>query len=161
MVKKGDILDGMLFYANKANELSMPSQVYEYPEDVLQTLILFQKLWMLPANAIPSKQLRGRFAQWLKELQELNSLVKNNQEMQEILPIVFSEYEKLSKRFIVSHPLAIKQFMIGIMSEINRNKTKEKHILQETEELEITQDASKENVKSTIKDLKSIFEDED
>lgn len=146
---KGDMFDAIMLQQKKFEEMDEPEQISDYPETTIETLRLFQKLWILPYNAIPSKHLRGRFAQWINELDQLNQICGND--INKSMTLAFEKWSKMKNRFIVSHPLAIRSLLIDAVAELNRGNKKKKD-----EQL-----ASPEKVKSTIKQLKSVFEEEE
>lgn len=115
-------MDGILFYQSQAEEKNLPSQVYDYPEHVLSTLIMFQQLWMLPEHTVPKKELRGRFSQYITELNELNEIA--GARINEALTRAYKKYDGMTKRFIVSHPAAIKKLLIDVVAEMNREQRK-------------------------------------
>lgn len=159
MTKKlGDIMDGLLWAEGLAYQHAEPEQVSDYPETVLETLRLFNRIFMLPRASIPPKYIKGRYEQWVKELQALNEVAGNSKLMLEAMTIAREMYDQLKKRFIISHPLAIKNLLIDAVGQINRNKPIEKP---EVEKVIISEVASVESTKKTIRDLKSLFKDED
>ena len=153
MNKKPDLMDGILFYQSQAEEKNLPSQIYDYPEHVLSTLIMFQKLWMLPEHTVPKKELRGRFSQYITELNELNEIAGSR--INEALTRAYKKYDDMTKRFIVSHPAAIKKLLIDVVAEMNREQRK---LVQQKEVASL---ASPVQIKNTIKELKSMFEEEE
>jgi hypothetical protein len=125
MADKPDMMDGILFYQKKAEEKNVPSAIYDYPEHVLDTLLLFNKIWMLPARSIPQKLLKGRYSQWILELNEINELCGNQKNVEEAMSMSLKSYESMKNRFPVSHPSAIRKLIIAAMGDINRRKAKE------------------------------------
>lgn len=122
MIKKPDLLDGILFYQAQAEKKNLPPQVYDYPEHVLSTLIRFQTLWMLPERSIPNKEIHGKFSQYIIELNELNELA--GARINEALTRAYKKYEGMTKKFIISHPAAIKKLLIDVLAEMNREQRK-------------------------------------
>ncbi len=118
--KRGDILDGILFYQKKSNENNLPDVIYDYPETVIEKLKLFYRLWSIPVYAIPSKTIRGRYSEWVKELQELQA----ENDLVDVMTLAADIYWNMNKRFIISRPLSIKKLMIEADSEINHRKSK-------------------------------------
>jgi len=162
MGKKGDMMDGILWAAGLAHEKNEPEQISDYPETEINTLRIFNRTFMLPHAAIPPKHIKGRYEQWVKELQALNDIAGNNKLMTEAMTMAREMYDQLKKRFVISHPLAVRSLLIDAVAEINRTMEKERSFAQQKQE-EIPQEvASKENIKSTVRDLKSLFnKDED
>ena len=153
MIKKPDLLDGILFYQAQAEEKNLPPQIYDYPEHVLSTLIKFQMLWMLPERSIPKQEVRGKFSQYVVELNELNEIAGTR--INEALTRAYKKYEGMTKKFIISHPAAIKKLLIDVVAEMNREQRK---FVQQKEASTI---ASPVQIKNTIKELKSMFEEEE
>jgi exonuclease III len=120
-----DIFDAILIQEQKVSKMDIPEQIYDYPEHVLDTLLLFNKIWMLPHRSIPQRLLKGRFEQWINELNEINELCGSQKNVEEAMNMSLKSYESMKNRFPVSHPSAIRKLIIAAMGDINRRKAKE------------------------------------
>ena len=91
--KKGDMLDGMLFFGK---ENSDPIQFSDYPETVVGTLRLFYNTWKIPSYVIPSKKSKSKFEEWINQLTDLNGICPNLQKMTRAMQIAKEDFEKFT-----------------------------------------------------------------
>ena len=151
-------MDTFLAFEKMAQSRQEYSQISDYPETVIKILRLFVELWCIPERAIPSRHIRGRFAQWIKELQELENL--GGKDWESVMKNTYEEFSKMKKQFIVSHPLAIRSLMVDIIAKQNREQRDAKQQQNPVSKVVVTEDGKKQDAKFA-KGLKSIFEDDD
>lgn len=152
--KKLDPLDGMLYYGAMGND---PVQFLDYPETVVQTLrILYTKI-KFPSAIIPRKKTKSKFEEWIKELQEIISICPNSKKLEMAIDKIVEKKDNGKLRFIFSRPASIKNFLIDVVAEINREEEKlQKNKLSPIEEISV---ASVMERKKAVSDLKSMFEE--
>lgn len=80
--KKGDALDGILFYAGMAQDRAvlLSSRIAEYPQDCQNVLAWFVEAFDLLPSAIPERPVRsskgGDYALWINELREVANVLE-------------------------------------------------------------------------------------
>lgn len=144
MGTKGDLFDGYLWAASLAGNSGEAQQINDYPEQVIETLKLFYKIFRLPSGAIPTKRQKSKYNEWVSQLQELQIICPTNKIMEWAMNNAFNKYNAMSSKFIIARPLAIKKLLIDAMREIPKIEKEEK---------------SEPITKSQVKDIKSIFEE--
>lgn len=151
--KKGDMLDGMLFFGK---ENSDPIQFSDYPETVVGTLRLFYNTWKIPSYVIPSKKSKSKFEEWINQLTDLNSICPNLQKMTRAMQIAKEDFDKLPNQFMIVRPASIRTLLINSVRKIN---DEEPNLSEAKEAIEVIEVASLENKKSTLKSLKSMLKE--
>lgn len=149
MDKKGDIMDGILWAEGLAHQHNEPEQISDYPETEIETLRIFNRVFMLPRAAIPPKHIKGRYEQWVKELQVLNDIAGSSKLMNEAMLKAREMYDQLKKRFVISHPLAVRTLLIDAVAEINRTMEKERLLVQHKQK-EIQEKVEQEELKKSV-----------
>ncbi len=149
--KKGDLFDGMLHYAAIAND---PSHFSDYPERVLLTLRTFYNVWKVPEFSIPSRKSRSKLEQWILELDELNNICPASQKMEIAMQKTLEKYNTFKTKYSVTHPASIRNLLVDAVAEIKRSEV-------EDTKKEIIQVASQKEINKTIKDMESMFNDEE
>lgn len=115
------------FEKKKAEHGNEPANIADYPDNVVGTLRVFNKVWCPPALAIPSKRQKSKFNQWVKDLQTLEDLCGDNARFEIALRMALAVYENYSReyQFIVDTPLKLKNLIITALSQMNRAKQEE------------------------------------
>ena len=147
--KKGDLVD--LFTDLKLKGLiGEPSHIADYPETVQSTLKIFIKAFGLPNGAIPSRRSKGKFANWIMGLQELEQICPVG--MEEMMQACVKRYEDMGKCFLIYQPQSIRKILIDVVAERNRLADQ----LKETEEIhnQVFVDG-----KTITKEFEDLFED--
>jgi len=151
--KKGDIIDGLLFFGK---ENSDPIQFSDYPETVVGTLRIFYNTWKIPSYIIPSKKSKSKFEEWILQLNDLNGICPNGEKMNRAMQMAKNTFDSLSKQFVVVRPASIRTLLINSVRKIND----ENSLSTEPEEvIEVVEVASVENKKSALKNLKSMLKE--
>ena len=132
--KKGDIMDGILYFAalaeDRQNQLS--DRVQDYPQDCQQTLRWFVEVFELLPSAIPAKPTRGGkggdFALWINELREINGVLEGFGKK------AMLAVKAVSKNLSISHPGAI---MWALPAEVGKLAAKEQRFAETAEPKQI------------------------
>lgn len=135
-----------------------PSQIADYPDNVVETLRVFNKVWCPPPLMIPSKRQKSKYLQWIKELESLEDLCGTNTKFEDVLRTVTETYNQNRSRgftFVVDTPLKLKNMIITELSAMNRKKAEES---QPEPVVEITPDL--ERTSRNIKILKDMLSEE-
>lgn len=146
-VKRGDLFDAILLQSKIADKNNRPEQINDYPEQVVETLFLFWKIFKLPSGAIPTKRQKSKYNDWTSELQELQIICPTNKIMEWAMNTAFNKYNNISSKFIIARPLAIKKLLIDAMRELPKPETHKEEIKSEPIN------------KSQLRDIKSIFKE--
>jgi len=151
--KKGDIIDGLLFFGK---ENSDPIQFSDYPETVVGTLRIFYNTWKIPSYIIPSKKLKSKFEEWINQLTDLNGICPNGEKMNRAMQMAKEDFDRFPKQFMIVRPASIRTLLINSVRKIND----ENSLSTEPEEvIEVVEVASVENKKSALKNLKSMLKE--
>ena len=113
------------FERAKAGHTNEPAQIADYPEHVVETLRVFNRVWCPPPLAIPKKRQSSKFKQWINDLEELEDLCSTNARFELALKMATDVYQTKGYTFIVDSPLKLKNLIITALSEINRKKQQE------------------------------------
>lgn len=150
--KKGDIIDGLLFFGKEGAD---PIQFSDYPETVIETLRAFYGIWKIPSYIIPSKKSKSKFEEWINQLTDLNGICPNSKKMNRAMQIAKETYDGLQKQFMVVRPASIRTLIIDAVRRINDEKESD---LKDTiiDPIEVKNAASSGEVKN---ELKSLMED--
>lgn len=147
--KKGDAVD--LFIDLKTRGLiGEPSHIADYPEQVLNTLKLFVKIFGLPNGAVPSRRSKGKFSNWIKGLQELEKICPAN--MEECLHLALKTFEDMGKPFLIYQPQSIEKLLINAVAERNR-------LVQQEQEVAELHNQKFADPKEVSKRLGNLFEE--
>lgn len=116
--KLGDGVDMMLHYARIAQSRGEIGAVYDYPETVQNILKLFVKVWGIQEYSIPRKPKngKGKWAEWINELQSLESVCGSN--VEESLKSALDFYNENNMSFMIVRPASI----INVVLEVKRRK---------------------------------------
>jgi hypothetical protein len=142
--KKGDIVDGMLFYARNRTEI----EIQAFPEDVQGILREFIRLWQVDIPRKPRNGKGGEYAQWIGELRALS--LATREFGTKLLVEVHKEWQKNS--FWVDHPGALirtTRALAGTMRQKNQIPV---------EDPEPMNDADKEKLRAAIRSRKEPLE---
>lgn len=148
--KKGDIIDGLLFFGK---ENSDPIQFSDYPETVVGTLRLFYNTWKIPSYIIPSKKSKSKFKEWINQLIDLNGICPNDKKMRLAMEIAKEDFDRFPKQFMIVRPASIRTLLINSVRKINDEESSAS--VEPEEAKEVVEVASVENKKSALKNLKS------
>lgn len=150
--KKGDIIDGLLFFGK---ENSDPIQFSDYPETVVGTLRIFYNTWKIPSYIIPSKKSKSKFEEWINQLTDLNGICPNGEKMNRAMQMAKNTFDGFSKQFMVVRPASIRTLLINAVREMNDEKASD---VKDTviDPVEVENAASSGEVKN---ELKSLMED--
>ncbi|KPL72233.1 hypothetical protein ADN00_15550 [Ornatilinea apprima] len=107
--KQGDLLDGILSFAEKSED-----PLANFPEAVKPTLKAFLDLWKIDPPRPPQRGRGGTFAQWIKEAQDLQSACRDYP-LNKVLQAVYSDW--LKSTYCVDHPGAILRSVRGKVIE--------------------------------------------
>ena len=140
-----------MFASKVAQEKDYPPVIDDYPESIIELLKIFHKVWLLPEGAVPSKKQDAKYKEWVLQLTQLSLLLANSQQAQEAMQLAYNKYEKLSSKFIIARPIAIKSLLVDAVGEINRRNRKVKN----------GEQASQESVKKAIRNLESELEEKE
>ena len=133
-----------------------PSQISDYPEDVVETLRVFNKIWCPPSMAIPTKRQKSKFEQWVKDLRTIEDLCGTNARFEVALKVVLATYEGYSMeyQFVVDTPLKLKNLLVKVLSEMNRKKQAETVV-----EPEVQHPVDKVRTMKMLNELKKSLEE--
>ncbi len=154
--KKGDIMDGILFFGK---ENSDPIQFSDYPERVVSTLRLFYEIWKIPSYVIPSKKSKSKFEEWINQLDDLNGICPNSKKMSRAMEMSKKIFDELPKPFMVVRPASIRTLLIDSTRRINDEGEKVSQKT-ENERVEIIEVASTKTRKAALNSLKSILKED-
>lgn len=147
---KGDPMDGILSYSSSVKN-PVPDRVYDYPETLVPLLVTFVEIWCPPEGSIPSKKQKGKYDNWVSQLEDLNKLFSSTERMKLAMKYSFDKYEKEGHKSIVYQPASIRQILVDGISELRRiEKTK----IKKAQSVKV---ASPETIQKAIKDLKKTF----
>lgn len=148
---RGDYMDGILYsMKNSSVNNSIPNCVYDYPETLVPLLIEFVKIWCPPEGAIPSKKQKGKYDNWVLQLEDLNKLFSNTERMKLAMKYSYDKYEREGHHKIIHQPATIKPILIDGISELRRIEKRNK-------KKEETKLASPEIIQKAIKNLRKTF----
>ena len=153
--KKGDIIDGLLFFGQNGSD---PIQFSDYPETVIGTLRLFYNIWKVPSYVIPSKKSKSKFEDWINQLDDLNGICPNGEKMSRAMQMAKDYYDNLSNQFMIVRPSSIRNLLINSVRKINDEEEKLRKLEEENKKKEVV-DTQKEIVSSNrFKKLRWIGE---
>lgn len=155
--KKGDLMDGMLYFGKNPDD---PIQLMDYPETVVQTLRLFYKIWNIPSYTIPSKKSKSKFDDWVLQLTELNSVCPSSAKMERAMKIAKETYQDLSKKFPVFRPLAIRNLIADSVRRMNDEEEQDKKKKQSENNFISLEVENKVSGEEAARKLKSLLEDD-
>lgn len=154
MNKRGDLLDGILFYSGK----SYPEHFLDYPEQVIQTLYLFYDIWKIPEGAVPSKKEKSKFERWINEFETLNKICPSRFKMEKAMKLAHENHQSSPKEYPVSHPLSIQEFLINATRVINTQNSL--HVLEEEKIVKVIEIQETDEQKKKFKNkLNELLED--
>jgi len=155
-IVKGDYMDAYIERAReKSGGYKIPNVVYDYPETLVDLLKCFVEIWCPPEGAIPSKKQKGKYNNWVLQLEDLNKLFSNTERMKLAMKYSYDKYEREGHHKIIHQPATIKPILIDGISELRRIEKKSQS---KSEKINV---ASEKEIKDTVKDLKKLFERED
>ena len=152
--KKGDLVDGMLFFNQNSSD---PIQFSDYPETVVATLRDFYNVWKVPSYVIPSKKNKSKFEDWILQLDELNNICPNRTKMEKAMGLSKEIYGGLKNRFMITRPSSIKNLLADAVRRLNDgNDSNEDNRIEkeEQQEKEIVIMAEEEEKRNVLKNMK-------
>ena len=133
-----------------------PEQIEDYPETVVGTLRIFNKVWCPPPMAIPTKRQSSKFKQWIKDLAYLENLCGTNAVFEKVLKRAVATYREKNYSFVVDSPIKFKNMIITELAKIRQDKNAE--TVSEAPVV-VTEDGKKKAL-NTIKNLRESLEQE-
>lgn len=160
--KRMDIIDFLRKQEiENKNKYSLPVQIWDYPEPLVELLKTFVEIWNLPEGSIPSGKNKlgknkGSYSNWVLQLESLKKLFSSDERMKLAMRYAYEKYQKSEKKDVIYQPASIQPLLVDAISDLRRQE--KKTLLEKPNEVIV---ASRENIKNTIKDLKNILESED
>ena len=99
-----------------------PAQIADYPEHVVETLRVFNRVWCPPPLAIPNKRQKSKFKQWVSDLEYLEDLCGTNKRFEQALQQAVKVYREKNYTFIVDTPLKFKNMITTALAQMNQTK---------------------------------------
>jgi hypothetical protein len=164
--KRGDVFDGMMFYAKQGiNNNPYSNKSLNYPPDTQDLMLAFVNTWKLAIESIPDET-EKEYSRWIKEFRELRKIVGYGSKMNETLRVAYDIYVKFS--FSVNSPGAVIKIcntakeLIGkkndekqlLFAKIEEDEKREKLLKQENE------DDKQEDLKRLRKMKRKLYEEE-
>ncbi len=123
--KKGDVLDGILFFAQAASDpaQALKARISEYPADIQDTLQSLAEIYAWPAASIPERPARGgkggHYAQWINETRQINQIIIGHGR------VALEATKTPCKNISISHPGAILWCLPGEVGKLSQARARQ------------------------------------
>jgi hypothetical protein len=130
-----DMLDGILFYEKKASEMSQYApQTWDYPETLIETLKVLQDIWGISERIIPQKFQRGKYNNWVLQLQNVRNLFSSDAIMLFAMKRAYDKYRNGDNHFFVCEPASIVKLLKDTIAELRREEKRKVEVEQKKKE---------------------------
>jgi hypothetical protein len=114
---KGDLFDGMLYY-QESPENRTSEVIWDYPETLVETLNQFQKIWLIPETAIPSKKQKGKYDNWVIQLEKIRHLFSSDERMKLAMKYSIEKARERNDKRIVYQPMSIYNLLVDAIRDL-------------------------------------------